>query len=65
MCAAGDEIVVWDQHGGSRAQAHQFPTWLVGRRSLRELVPPYDAKKAEVSAGYVRRDATHQTVIAA
>src|SRR5262249_12538076 len=38
------QIVGRDQHGGSRAQAHHFPKFLVGLRSLRELVPPYIVK---------------------
>ena len=37
--------VGWDQHGGSRAPAHHFSVIVVGLRSLRELVPPYETKK--------------------
>ena len=34
------QIVGWDQHGDSRAQAHHFSAFLGGLRSLRELAPP-------------------------
>ena len=34
-------VVGCDQHGGSRAQAHHSRRFLVGLRSLRDLVPPY------------------------
>ena len=38
------QTVGWDQHGGSRAQAHHSSIFLVGLRSLRELVPPYNVQ---------------------